>query len=252
MTTAEAGMADPAASALTLADRARVGWLWAKRAQNELATSSVFAQLHQTLVEHGAAVEVLRLSARAVADELRHFEMCVRIAERYGVLEPAPRVPPPAAPSFAACAVRRERLFFATMQCCVNETIAASYLQTCLAEATDAAVHDVVRDILRDEIGHSRIGWAVLSDPSLTAAERRAVADFMPDALQAYAASWLSEPHEHPEDLPRGHGCLRHSAIQRAVREAVTGVILQGLDHVEIESRPARAWASRSGALLDS
>ena len=232
------------------ADRVRIGRLWAKRAQNELATSAVFAQLHQALIEHGAALEVLRLSAQAVGDELRHSEICTRVARQYGVFEPASRVPPPAAPSFAACSPRRESLFFSTMQCAVNETIAASYLQACLLDATAPAAHDAVRDILRDEIGHSRIGWATLGDPRLTAGERSGLADFVPDALQVYAASWLSEPHEHPEDLPRGHGCLTHRAMQRAVREAVVNVILPGLDHVRIDSRPARRWLMRRGELF--
>lgn len=236
---------DPAVSALSVASRVRVGRLWAKRAQNELATSAVFAQLHGALVQHGAPLEVLELSAKAESDELRHFEICCELSEHYLCDSLSPALPVPPVPTFGSCSAQLERLFFATMQCCVNETIAAAYLQACLADATAVRAHDAVREILRDEVRHSRIGWALLADPGLSPEGRRAVAHLMPEVLELYRAGWLAGSEDYPEDLPRGHGLLTHRAVGSVVHAAIHDLILPGLDHVGVPSAPARAWFAR-------
>src|SRR5688572_17006234 len=61
--------ADDAVLGLTSDARRRLGKLWRRRAENELATSRVFAQLDRDLRSFGAPSEVLELSARAADDE---------------------------------------------------------------------------------------------------------------------------------------------------------------------------------------
>ena len=73
---------DPELESLDPTSRARIGALWLSRAHNELKTSSVFCSLHRELMEFGAGIEVLEMSARAIAEEVRHARLCAEVAAR--------------------------------------------------------------------------------------------------------------------------------------------------------------------------
>lgn len=239
---------DDSVLGLTLDARRRLGKLWRRRAENELAASRVFAQLDRDLRSFGAPSEVLELSARAADDEAFHAELCGVTSEIYGE-EARPLAPPqePPRPSFAVCSPRVHGALFAALHSAVNETIGVSYLSACLAEAHGRAARCAVKEILSDEVRHSRIGWAVLASPQLSSHDRDSIASFMPALLDVCVGAWLADIQtDYPDDLPSGHGCIHHRGIAQAVKDAVHGVILPGLEHIGIDAIPARQWAGRT------
>ena len=74
---------DAAIDALSSEARELLGQRWLARAQNELCTSTTFAELYRGLVALEASPALLAVAARAVGDELRHSEICHALAERY-------------------------------------------------------------------------------------------------------------------------------------------------------------------------
>jgi hypothetical protein len=130
----------------------------------------------------------------------------------------------------------------------VNETLAVSYLSACLAEAESDGAQRVLKELLADEVRHARIGWAVLASPQLTAEDRGTIARFMPALLDACVGAWLADARtEYPDELPRGHGCISHVDITRAVVEALDALILPGLSHCQVDPLPALSWVQRAG-----
>jgi hypothetical protein len=239
---------DDAVRRLTPKARQRMAALWWRRAENELATSRVFAQLDRDLRLFGAASEVLEISARAVDDEVFHAELCAVAAEIYGE-EPRPLAPPrePARPSFAVCSPRVHGALSAALHSAVSETMAVTYLSACLAQAQSRAARCVLKEILSDEVRHSRIGWAVLASPQLSTQDRVSIAGFMPGLLDLCVASWLADIEtDYPDGLPLGHGSIHHLDIVQAVKDALQGVILPGLEHVGIDATPARQWLTQT------
>lgn len=240
--------ADHAVRELTAGARGRLASLWRSRAENELATSRVFAQLDGDLRAFGAPANVLELSTRAVDDEVFHAELCAIASEIYGA-QPQPLEPPrePERPSFAVCSPHVHGALFAALHSAVNETIGVTYLSACLAQARSRAARCVIKEILSDEVRHSRIGWAVLASPQLGPRDRANIASFMPALLDACVSSWLVDVEtDFPDELVLGHGCIHHLGIAQAVKDALRGVILPGLEHVGIDATPARRWVAQN------
>lgn len=239
---------DAAVRALSPAARQQLGQLWSRRAENEQATSSVFAQLDAELRRFGAPDDVLAMTAAAIDDEAFHAELCRQMAEIY-LGQPTSLSAPNElrAPAFAVCSPRVHRALFAALHSAFNETLAVTYLAACLADARADAAQRMLKELLMDEVRHSRIGWAVLASPQLDARDRELIADFMPALLDVCVSTWLADNEaDYPDDLPLGHGCIGHAAIARAVDDALLDVILPGLEHVGINAAPAKLWVSRA------
>jgi hypothetical protein len=244
---------DPALDELAPDARARVARLWGNRARNERHTSAVFGALQRVLVEQGAAAPVVELAHRAVSDELGHADLCEAVAARYA---PAPfgaddgpaadaepeALRPPAAPSFHGCTERENGLLFVVLQCCLNETIAAAYLRTCLEQARGAVARTAVRELLKDEVTHSRIGWAHLASDRVDEPLRRVVAEAMPELLRTIERVWLADPGGIHAAAPPGHGSLRIAEIGDVVRDTVEAIVVPGLTHIGVDPRPSAAW----------
>jgi hypothetical protein len=239
---------DGAVRALTPDERRRLATLWRRRAENELAASLAFAQLARDLRSFGAPSAVLELSALAVEDELLHAELCASTSEVYAEqIQPLARPPEPPRPTFPVCSPRVHGALFAALHSAVNETIGVTYLSACWAEAQGRAARCVVKELLSDEVRHSRIGWAVLASPLLSSQDRASIASFMPALLDVCVSTWLADVEtDYPDELPPGHGCISHLGIAQAVNGALHDVILPGLEHVGIDAAPARQWVSKT------
>jgi hypothetical protein len=223
--------------------RAGVAATWRSRARNELSTSTVFASLTRSLVRIGAPHAIVRQAAVAVADEVRHAEICEYVAEAYWPHGRGPeRSPVVAEPLLAHGEVHEvEAAAYLIMQSCLNEGIACVYLQQCLSEARFELARAAVRDILEDEIEHARMGWSFLASSAMPSSWRSGVAGALPDLLERVARAWTAHDSAAPVS-PMGHGNLAASAMPGVVRSACEDLILPGFDHVGIDTRPARAW----------
>ena len=241
---------DPALDALSSPSRRQLAALWRSRAHNELVTSSVFASLHRDLMAFGADLGVLEISAQAVSDEVRHAVLCAEVAARYdGGTASLNAVEPAEPPIFSVCSGRVARALFAALHSAVNETLGTAYLGACLEEAKATLIaKTALREILSDEVRHARIGWAVLASNQLSSADRASIANVMPVLLDVCVSTWLADiERDYPDDLLQGHGCLRHEHLSSVIDDALHNVIVPGLDHVRIDSTPARAWLTAQG-----
>jgi len=239
---------DPAIAALDERLRADVALNWRSRARNELSTSTVFASLVQGLVRVSAPSNVLREAAAAVADEVRHAEICMHVARAYWpeCPEPEPRTVVEV-PDVADAETRDlTALLFVVMQSCVNEGVACAYLQACLAQSAHALARAAVRDILADEIRHARFGWTLLSADFAGPRLCRAVSEALPTLLERVADVWCSRAAAGLPDPAPGHGTIAARDIPGVVRSAYEELIVPGFEQVGIDARGARGWLAQS------
>jgi hypothetical protein len=233
---------DPGDVALTVAEREAVAVAWTSRARNELSTSGVFANLTRSLIALAADTALVRQAADAVADEVRHAEICVHVARAYA---PACAAPAPSVlrdpPRFGG-SPELDVWLFVVLQSCINEGVATGYLQRCLDEACTPLARAAVRDILSDEIHHARLGWSLLASAKPSDSLRGDIAEALPTLLRMVADAWASPEREAPPPCPPGHGVVALCSVPEVVRATYDELILPGFDAVGIDTGPARRW----------
>lgn len=206
-----------------------LGRHWANRAQSELTSGVVFANISLALLAQGVTPELGFLAARAHSDEVRHAEICRRVAMRYlGAELPFPRPRAVAKPSPTPSQARLAATLHVVANSCFNESIAMVFLRTCLAQAEHELVRLALRELMREEVDHARLGWAHLSSDAVTEADRAAVARAVPGFVADMRTLWLDGA---PAEVPRGHGVLERADLERVVEEALADLILPGLEH---------------------
>lgn len=227
---------------------------WAARARAEREAHLRFDNLASRLNALGARPVVVDMARTAVADEARHAGICDDMTAYLGA-EPcvAHRV---RAPEFAPTAlVERDRVLYEVVSfCCINESINAALLTVSLQTAEDRRVADALRAILRDEVGHARLGWAHLS------AERRAgrggfLSSVIPgmligavrgDELFRAARSDGDYPGDIEARVDRAElAALGHVSMSARVAlfaATLRDVVFPGLELADIDTAPARTW----------
>jgi hypothetical protein len=230
--------------ALAADERRALAERWASRAVNENRTSTTFAEVRRGLLLLGAPEELVVRAERAVRDEARHAEICRHVASRYAgfAIAEAP-VEPTAPPRFAGASERDARVLHVVLHACLNEGFAVAYLGACLAAATAPLARAAVRELLRDEVEHARLGWAFLAWAS--PADRGLVERALPSLVSYAEGSWL-DASGYPETLPRGHGCLDLAELRALVSRAHAELIVPGFSYVGIST--ARLPAASPGS----
>jgi hypothetical protein len=233
--------ADAGDLALAVAEREAVAAAWTGRARNELSTSGVFASLTRSLIALGADTALVRQAATAVADEVRHAEICVHVARGYAPLSGPPAPSELRDPPRFGGSEELDVWLFVVLQSCINEGVATGYLQRCLDEACTPLARAAVRDILSDEIHHARLGWSLLASGKASDSLRGDLAEALPTLLRMVADAWAS-PHPDAPLAPPGHGVVAPSSLPEVVRATYHELILPGFDAVGIDTGPARDW----------
>jgi len=219
--------------------------VWAGRARAESEAAARFAGLAEVLAQVGAVAPVIAMAREAAADEVRHAELCRQLVGSLGGTPPEPVTV--AAPAVAprALSARERVLYEVVAMSCVTETLSAALLGEMVERATDPDVRDTMRVILRDEIGHSRLGWA-----HLAAEQRRGVADVVGAHLPAILRgtvqeevffSW-GEPEEHLRLA--GLGALDRPSRLRVFVETMRLLVFPGLARFGIDTTAGEAWLS--------
>jgi len=137
--------------------------VWSHRLRFELEAAARFERLSVSLEAHEAHPTVVRLCSQAGEDEHRHAELCARMVEHFGGrIGTTPEAPDdPVAPRHLSPV--DALLYEVVSMCVITETLSTALLGGLVARATDDAVRTTLRAILRDEVMHSRIGWAHLA-----------------------------------------------------------------------------------------
>ncbi|MEZ4385632.1 MAG: hypothetical protein R3A79_30215 [Nannocystaceae bacterium] len=185
-----------------LALRREAGRHWARRAVAEHGSIHQFSAVTHALCEARVGLELLGPLARLLTDEVRHAELCARMALACDPEGPQaspgafaweiPAAPWPDAPRPEA---RGELLTWAAaailVACCLGETISRPMYDALLVVCTDPVAAQVLRQIQRDEHLHAAFGWDALATlwPGLDAAGRAALQDRLRRAFGGFEAT---------------------------------------------------------------
>jgi hypothetical protein len=223
--------------------------------QEHLAVGA-FAQLTERACVLGSAPEVIALLARAAADEVRHAEVCRRMAVRHLGADAVPERfrGVPALAAYPGCTDAEALLLDVATICCLSETFTVAYFTEMLERARHPTARAVVASLLEDEVFHGRAGWAYLA--SVAAPDVNAfLAGALPALLEATVADVVDTARDHPEgDDPRreAHGWLGMDTGAAIYRRTLRDVVLPGFEALGVDTRAAtklaraRAWLKRA------
>jgi hypothetical protein len=217
-------------------------WHW-RQEQEHLAVGA-FSELTRDLVEIGCHNIVLALVTRAAADEVRHADICRRVAELHlGKPLPSALKGAPEQGNYGGATREDEVLYRVVAMCCLSETMTGAYFTEMLEHATHPIARAVVQSLLEDEIDHGRLGWAHLANVKSTGGAQT-LHEALPDLLEVTVKPVFDEAQEAPEaDDPilDQHGYLGRTRGAAIYRRTLNDVILPGFESLGINTERARA-----------
>ena len=222
---------------------------WAFRARVEQEAALRFDRLAATVARFDAGSPVPAMMRRAADDERRHTQLCARLAGSLGRpvgLEPI-ELPAIAPRSLDA---RKAALYEVVAACCITETESMSVLTTLLAGEPDPEVREVLHAISRDEVVHSRMGWAHLAREASTA-EVAFLGPLVPGMLAGTIDEGLfgaPPADEDPEGLLR-LGVLPLAKKREVFLGTLEQVVFPGLEKFGVDPEPARRWLAHAAGL---
>ena len=225
-----------------------VARVWRHRERVEREAADQFARLAGDLRDAGAPPALIDMAEAAAVDEAEHAVLCRAVVDRLapGLAPLAPALGVSLGP--AGLSPRRRALYRAVALSCVTETFSTALLLEMRRLATDGQVHATVQRILRDEIDHSRLGWAYLAwvaareDVSWLSAHlpgmlREAIGGDLPPAAPA-------APIRHAGE---DRGVLARERILEVAGRAYDQVIAPGLARYDIRAGRAAGAVAAAG-----
>jgi hypothetical protein len=214
--------------ALRPEERAAVAGLWRYREQVEREAAALFAALGADL----AAAGLPALAARATAaadDERRHAIRCRAIIDGVAATPLAPIAPRPLSvtpPGPRDPDPSRRALYASVAIGCVTESLSCALLLAMREPATFPPTCSAIDEIIKDEIEHSRIGWAHLA----TAAGTGDVSWLAPHIAAMRTAALTHDVADLPTapDLS-AFGILPRARVAEVVDAAWRDVVAPGL-----------------------
>ncbi len=215
--------------------RERAADFWFAREQAEVLAATLFFSLAQGMRDADAPDALVSLAERSGRDELDHADRCRAVVSRLSDRERAPvsRQLRRVALGPASLSPEARTLYGAVAMGCVTETLSTALLLNIQRHATDALVAETVHAILRDEVQHSRLGWAYLAHR----AEREGcgwLRASLPNMLKAA----LDDEMRESADLQlasgalAGFGILSGTDAARICQDVITTVIAPGIDRL--------------------
>jgi hypothetical protein len=132
--------------------------------------------------------------------------------------------------------------------CAISESLNATLLAVSLERSEPSWLRDLLRGLLRDEVQHARLGWAIAT----WQAERRSLAHLTPwiapTLRDAVSEELLAERDEAPAAAisPRDRGLGLWTATERVELIAATlrDVVCPGLEGLGLDGSEAREWVA--------
>ena len=220
--------------------------VWSNGVFTEYASAAAFSALTTAMLQCGAPVDLVAMSADIVVDELFHVELSSRLTMELGGAVPlgfdlaaiAPVTTPGIRPLLRAAEI-------AVTTSCVSESLSVPAMARSRALADAPLVQGVLARLLADEGPHARLGfwfldWAI---EELTTEERAHLARLAADTIEVYAPLW-DEGDAACGTCPLPAGLGGHDAVGRAnLRRAVDVAIATPLARYGIEIDRARLAA---------
>jgi len=225
------------AHTLTEAERARLAATWMRRSEAEYLAVSTFSVLAIDLVAASAPADVLSLCLRAGIDEVRHAEMCIRMAQIYSGKQ---QLPPPGMSSLPDDPTRpklHQALANTMLVSCVSETYATTVLSATRDLTTDPTAQAVLTSIYSDEVMHARLGWSYLRYAIEVGGQGviDAAAAMLPRALRGVANVVEAErPIGDVTDAVRTHGLMTPAEERVIFSTCVREVLVPGFEALGI------------------
>ncbi len=197
--------------------------IWSNGVFTEYASAAAFSALTTTMLQCGAPVDLIAMSADIVVDELFHVELSSRLTMELGGAMPlefdlakiAPITTPGVRPIMRAAEI-------AVVTSCVSESLSVPAMARSKALAGEPLVKAVLERLLADEGPHARLGFWFLdwANDELTDEERAQLAKLCVDTVGVYAPLWKEDEDCNACPMPTGLG--GHDAVGRAaLRKAV-------------------------------
>ena len=225
--------------------RLEIARTWERRAREELKVAASFTVLCRELIEVGAAPSVLGPVARGVQDEVRHAEVCRRLAEQYRGAEVAWPQPVVIDPAPARDDRMLRTAFHAVSMCCINEAVAATFLETSLDDTSAPSARTVVGELLADEVEHARVGWTFIA--TAPAPIRDAVEANLTKLAQPIIDCWCEVGAVTLIDGAPAHGIPSLATTRRCAFDAFRDIVVPGFESVGLDARSlldATYWAT--------
>ena len=127
---------------------------------------------------------------------------------------------------------------------CVTETLSTALLAELVARARDQVCRGAMHEILRDEVKHSRLGWALLAEEHARGV-RDCVGRHLPQMLRDTLGPDFFDsqtPLEPCATELAGLGFLERPERQRVVQETLEHVIFPGLERFGVDTALGRRW----------
>jgi hypothetical protein len=175
---------------------------------NEYASSDVFVALGRQLAAAGFADGDVASCDVFAGQEREHGVLCGAVVESLGGEAIAEIPGRPVFPLHLDAPPRAAALRNVVHICCMSETVAVALIGAERLEMPEGALRRLLTRIYSDEVAHAQFGWRLLARvaPTLTAAERAAVAAYLPRAFEHLERHELA--HLPDCDAPPGGAAL--------------------------------------------
>jgi len=256
-------------SRYSLGLRVRAARQWIRRAREELGSVYEFTAVGHALAEARVPIEILGGISRLVTDEVRHAELCGRMAHvtwpeaAPGDLDfTRPSMPFPEPPSCKDAPSEVEPLLrwaadAILCSCCIGETLSRPLFEAVATVCTDPVGEAVIRQILRDEHLHATFGWETFAElwPRLTDESRSWLGERLSRRLAAFergAASGVSLEDLAGTEITIEPGDPAEPNLALLTKEQYATIFYATLEHeilprfeqIGLDARGA--WARRS------
>jgi hypothetical protein len=229
--------------------RRAAAWEWRARYVFERQAMARFERLSLTLRQHGVSEALVELAAAAARDERRHAELCRELVAYLGAeLGDVPTVGDQACAP-AGLQPDQALIYEMVAMSCVTETLSCVLLGEMVERCDDPHVQSTMRTILRDEVGHSRLGWGYLAEIQASGAQTF-IGPYLPQMLAGTVGDELfSTAQLHPLAARLGGlGALSRPERLRVFVASMREVVFPGLERFGIDTSAAQSWlAERQG-----
>ena len=239
---------EPPLPTLTKAERAQVAATWLDRARSEEVATLRFERLARELEQLGTHPTVLEYSKSAIEEERAHAILCHQVAQEYGADHIHHADPHQAAPLAPKAVGPEDALLFELVAfCCLTESLNAALLLEITQQAKAGDIRQAAQTILKDEVQHSRMGWA-----HLNWARSHGLGDFLeaalPYMLNQTGAEELSLTSGHLLESPAlvAHGELPYAKRKELFDQVIHQIFFPGLEHMNIDTAQGRAWMKQN------
>jgi hypothetical protein len=218
-------------------------WEWRCRHQFEREASVRFTRMAEALKEHDAPDQVIAMAHKAADDEVRHAQLCRDLVHYFNEdFDPnSPLSVKEVSPAHLSSS--QKLLYEVVAMSCITETLSCALLGALSERAHDQRVKETMHSILRDEIVHSRLGWAYLTSVG-SSQDLTFLAEYLPSMLAGTVTEEIFQKTKPPvleQDM------IVYGALGRAQRlsifvESMRLIVFPGLEQFGIDTSLAKKW----------